>query len=61
MRHYKTAKEHTGLRVCKNGCLDKRHPQEFVRGRPDDQRVADPRPEPADDFLAVNEITAEDL
>ena len=29
---------------------DERHPQDFVRGKKDRQRVRDPRPEPTDVF-----------
>jgi len=41
--------------------LDRRNPQDFVRGVPDDQRVPNPRPEAADTFLSTNEVTPEDL
>lgn len=41
--------------------LDPRHPQELVRPVSDRQRVPVPRPERADVFLAVNEVTAADL
>jgi len=44
-------KEWTGLKVC-SGCFDHRNPQDFVRGVPDRQAVRDPRPEPADVFVA---------
>lgn len=48
-------KEWTGLLVCKgpgtNHCFDKRHPQEFVRGKPDKQSIANPAPDPADLIL----------
>lgn len=51
-RHSQTRKEWTGLRVCHgagtNDCWESRHPQDFVRGVKDDQKVFDPRPEPAD-------------
>lgn len=53
-------KEWTGLRVC-NPCWEPRHPQDHVRGVPDNQAVRDPRPEPADVFLTTNEVSAEDL
>lgn len=45
----KLRKEWTGLKVC-DADYDRRHPQEFVRGVPDNQSVPDPRPEPADVF-----------
>lgn len=38
-----------------------RNPQDFVRGVADNQRVPDPRPESADVFLEVGQVTAEDL
>lgn len=50
---------HTGLRV-KRGFEDRRHPQDFVRGVRDDQRVRNPRPEPEDTFI-VTPITPADL
>lgn len=40
-----TAKEWTGAIVCRIGCFEERHPQEFVRGVHDRQRVPMPRPE----------------
>ena len=45
VRQSSTAKEWTGLIVCRVGCFEVRHPQDFVRGRRDRQRVNDPRPE----------------
>lgn len=56
-----TGREWTGLIVCTDGCLDTRNPQDFVRGVADIQAVRDARPEPTDVFLAVNQITADDL
>ena len=56
-----TRKEWTGLIVCISGCWEARHSQEFVRGRRDNQRVPYPRPEGTDNFLAADEITADDL
>lgn len=38
-------KEWTGLRVCSE-CWEPRHPQDFVKGVPDDQTVPWARPEP---------------
>lgn len=46
-RASQTAKEWTGLIVCLDSCFEERHPQDFVRGRKDNQTVPDPRPEPA--------------
>jgi len=60
-RHYDTVKEWTGLIVCVDGCVDPRHPQDFLRGVADRQRVPDPRPEPPDVFLEPNEVTPESL
>ena len=39
-----TRKQWDGLIVC-NSCYEPRHPQDFVRGRRDRQRVPDPRPQ----------------
>jgi len=47
-RKYKfedTTLEWTGLRVCKRRCYEPRHPQEFLKGRKDDQHVPDARPD----------------
>ena len=60
-RHYDTRKEWTGLIVCADTCWEPRHPQDFVRGVADRQRVPDPRPEPTDTFLSVGDVTADDL
>lgn len=38
-----------------------RHPQEFVRGRADKILPSITRPEPADTFIDVGDVTAEDL
>lgn len=38
-----------GLLVCFED-WEPRHPQEYVRGKPDRQRVPNPRPQPADIF-----------
>jgi hypothetical protein len=54
-------KEWTGKLVCR-GCFDPRHPQEFVRAMPDNQRPRrQPSPEPDDVFLSANEVTVDDL
>lgn len=55
-----TVQEWTGLRVRRQS-VDERHPQEFVRGRPDDQSVPFARPEPDPVFLGTNEVTRDDL
>lgn len=48
-------KEWTGLRVC-SADYDRRHPQEFVRGVPDNQTLHDPRPEPAPIFVVITPV-----
>jgi hypothetical protein len=55
-----TRKEWNGLLVCREH-FEARHPQDFVRGRADDQTVSDPRPRPDDRFLDSNEVQPEDL
>lgn len=40
---------------------ERRHPQELVRARSERTVVPIPRPEQADDFLSVNEVTAASL
>lgn len=59
-------KEWTGLMVChgpaSNNCWEPRHPQDFVRGVPDDQGVRpNMRPEPADVFINPGDVTPDDL
>jgi outer membrane lipoprotein SlyB len=49
-------KEWNGLKVC-DDCFDHRHPQDFVRGVPDQQAVRDPAPEPEDVFVDTNEVS----
>lgn len=56
-----TKKEWTGLIVCIEGCWEPRHPQEFVKGRRDRQRVPNPRPDSTPTFLEPTDITADDL
>lgn len=57
--------EWTGLRVCSgagtNDCFEERHPQEYVRGKRDNQKPAWTRPEAADVFVSPGDITPEDL
>lgn len=45
-----TRKEWTGFIVCKDH-WEARHPQDFVRGRRDEQRVPDPRPRTIDSLV----------
>ena len=52
-------KEWTGLRVC-HECWEPRHPQDFVRGVPDDQTVPWARPEPEPIFLTTDPYRRED-
>ena len=55
-----TRKEWTGLIVRKES-WEPRHPQEFIRGRPDRQAVQDPRPEGTDLFVTPGQVTADNL
>ena len=41
-------REWTGLLVCKVKCFDTRHPQDFVRSKPDDTSVPYTSPPPTD-------------
>lgn len=50
-----------GLIVCADGCFETRHPQDFVRGRMDDQRVDQPRPDATPVFLSPTDVTANDF
>lgn len=43
------------------GSEQSRHPQEFVRGVPENSRLPDPRPEQTDVFVAPGDVTASDL
>lgn len=58
-----TALTWDGKRVLRRflGEEGQRHPQDLVRGKPDDQRVAWTRPEATDTFLAVGDVTPADL
>lgn len=42
--------EWTGLKVCSQ-CFETRHPQDFVRGKPENQSVPWVRPRPEDVFV----------
>ncbi len=48
------------LWVCEED-FEPRHPQDFVRSTPDNQRVPIARPDTGDVFLSDNEVTADDL
>lgn len=57
-------KEWTGLMVCKDTCWEARHPQDFVRGKPDKQTPPWVRPGPDEIDVSVgsgNEVSADDL
>lgn len=55
-----TLRRWDGLFVCVKD-WELRHPQDFVRGKADKQRVPNPRPEPDDYFLSDNEVTRDSL
>ncbi len=58
-------REWTGLRVCTGGgtndCFEHRHPQDFVKGKRDRQAPPWVRPEPAEVFLDVGDVTEDDF
>ncbi|MCF4166336.1 hypothetical protein L2U69_11830 [Zavarzinia compransoris] len=60
VRASETRKEWNGLRVW-NKVWEPRHPQDFVRGRADDQAVRDARPRQEDVFLSPGDVTPENL
>ncbi len=53
-------KDWDGLTVCFED-YDGRHPQDYVRGRRDVQRVPDPNPPGADVFIEAGDVTRDDL
>ena len=53
-------KEWNNLIVQKSS-WEPRHPQDFIRSKPDRQQVPDPRTESEDYFLSTNEVTVEEL
>jgi hypothetical protein len=53
-------KEWTGLMVCPKD-WEPRHPQDFVKGVRDDQRVPWVRPEPEPIFLNPGDVKVSDL
>lgn len=63
--NHQLRKEWTGLRTCfganTNGCFEERHPQDFVRGKPDRQSPPWTRPEGEDVFIEPGDVTADDL
>lgn len=58
--HSMLRKEWTGAMVCTQ-CWDPRHPQDSIKARPERNNVRDARPAPEPRYLAVGEITADDL
>lgn len=61
--HGKLKKEWTGLRVCSD-CFERRHPQDFVKGKADKQSLPWVRPEPEPIDVSIgsgNEVSADDL
>jgi len=59
VRASRTEREWTGLIVDRDE-WEPRHPQDFVRGVRDDQRVPDARPEAPDTFLLPGEVDPND-
>ncbi len=53
-------KEWTGQTV-RSQSWEPRHPQDLIRPIPDRQDVEDPNPEATDVFLAVGDVTVDDL
>jgi hypothetical protein len=53
-------KEWTGAMVC-SPCWEPRHPQDLIKPRAEKNNVKDARPAPAYRYLAVGEITGDDL
>lgn len=49
-----------GAMVCSDD-FERRHPQDFIKARPERNNVKDARVEPTPRFLAVNEVQPEDL
>jgi hypothetical protein len=56
----KTTKEWNGL-IVRDDLAEARHPQDFVRGIPDNMKVPDPRPEPVPVYVGplITELTAD--
>lgn len=52
---YEVAREPvTNFIVCKDTCWEMRHPQEYVRAKPDHQTVPFTRPQPTDVFTGTS-------
>lgn len=60
VRSSTSRKRWDGARVCLKD-FEERHPQDGIKGKPDRMLVHDPRPEPADVFLAIGDVSPEDL
>ena len=60
MHHSKLRKRWDGAMVC-DADFETRHPQDLIKPRSEKNNVVDPRVAPAYRFLAVGEITADDL
>ena len=71
---YNVVDDRTGFKMKRSQCRkqwnnlivrkeswEARNQQDFIRAKPDEQKVADPRTRAAATFLAVNEVKAEDL
>lgn len=58
--NHELRKEWTGLMVCRETCFETRHPQDFVKGKPDKQNPPWVRPEPEDNFILSSLIILED-
>lgn len=56
-KSHQLRKEWTGLMVCKC-CWESRHPQDFIRVRPERSPIPWSRPEAADVFLTVEDFWA---
>jgi len=52
--------EWTRLKVCSK-CYDRKHPQDTIRPKEDRQVVHGASPRPADIFLEVGDVTADDF
>lgn len=62
-KNYELRKEWTGLRVCRD-CWEPRHPQDYVRGKADEQAPPWTRPEQPEIDVSPgsgNEVSPDDL
>lgn len=58
-RASETSKRWDGLMVCRDD-WEPRHPQDYVRAKPDRMIVREPRPEAPDQFVGGRTLTADD-